>query len=218
MNRIVVCFAMAVSSACVLAADSGQIAHGSFEGKVVVEWLDDPYLFKMRLTEDLQFRQAGGKTWVVPTGAIVDGRSMPMLFVSLMGYPFQSSFRKTAVVYDYVAQSQKESWEDAQHMFYDGALAEGILPVEAKVMYTLLNATGLRWEIRGSADCYGRCHARDADLDWTPKVHDEQVLALVSWVRTEDPSLDDIERQVGSVILEKGPHIIGRIHLVPEQR
>jgi hypothetical protein len=135
----------------------------------------------------------------------------------VVGNPFQSAFRKTAVVYDYVAKSQEESWEDAQHMFYDGALVEGILPVEAKVMYMLLNATGLRWEKRGTADCYGRCHVKDADLDWTPKVRDEQVLALVSWVRAEDPSLDEIERQVGSVILEKGPHIIGRIHPIPQQ-
>ena len=102
-------------------------------------------------------------------------------------------------------------------MFYDGAVTEGILPVEAKLMYMLLNATGLRWDVRGSRDCYGRCHARDAELEWTPKVRDEQVLALISWVRAEDPSLDEIERKVHGVILEKGPHIVGRIHVVPQQ-
>ena len=123
MNKYLVVVAMAVSSACVLAAGSGQVTHGSFEGIVIVEWLDaDPYLLKLRLTEELLFRQPVGKIRVVPANAVVDGRSMPALFVNLVGHPFESSFRKTAVVYDYAAESKDQTWEDAQRMFYDGRL------------------------------------------------------------------------------------------------
>ena len=218
MKQFLFLVAAAVSSSCVIAAESGQVTSGSFEGNVIVEWLDDPYVLKMRLTRDFAFRQADGKTWLVPADAIVDGRSMPRLFVSLTGRPFNSAFRKTTLVYDYAAKAKRRSWDEAQAMFYEGALSEGIVPVEAKVIYMLLSATGLRWAVRGDRDCYGRCHSVDANLEWSPKVREEEVVALVSWVRSEDPPLDEIERRVGKVILDDSPHMIGRIYTAPEQQ
>jgi len=56
---------------------------------------------------------------------------------------------------------------------------------------------------------YGRCHAADSDLEWRPRVDDEKVIALVTWVRQEAPSLEAIERRVGEVIIEAGPHVFG---------
>lgn len=211
MKRILALALLVMWSACVVADDASRIAGASFEGKVVVEWLDDPYVLKLRLVNDFAFHDATG-IWVVPAGAVVDGRSLPTLFVKLVGRPFESNFRKTALVYDYAVKSQERSWEESQRMFYDGLLAEGVIPAEAKVMYMLLNATGPRWEIRGSYDCYGRCHhSRDADLRWSPKVHDEDVIALMSWVRSEDPSLEQIDQRVKQTVIEVSPHMIGRI-------
>ena len=43
------------------------------------------------------------------------------------------------------------------------------------------------------------------------------LVTLVSWVRSEDPPLDEIEWRVGKVILDDSPHMIGRIHTAPEQ-
>ncbi len=211
MRRIRILAAALLWSACITAADSGETAGGFFQGKVIVEWLDDPYVLKMRMTQDFAFRHSDGDTWVVPANAIVDGNSLPTLFVSFIGRPFDSSFRKTALVYDHAAKSKQRSWKDAQRMFHEAAIVEGVMPVEAKVMYLLLNAAGLRWAERGDRDCYGRCHRRDANLEWSPRVRDEDVLALVSWVRSEDPSLDGIEQQVDKVIIDDSPHMIGRI-------
>jgi hypothetical protein len=75
----------------------------------------------------------------------------------------------------------------------------------------------LRWAERGDPDCYGRCHPRDANLEWSPKIDEEDVLALVSWVRSEHPQLDEIQRRVAGVILDDSPHMIGRVHTTPEQ-
>lgn len=197
-----------------MAAEVSADAGGTFEGNVVVEWLDDPYVLKLRLVEDFTFRESAG-IWVVPAGTIVDGRSLPTLFVSLVGRPFESNFRKAALVYDYAAKSKQRSWDESQQMFYDALLAEGVIPIEAKVMYMLLNATGPRWVIKGSTDCYGRCHSRDADLQWSPRVHDDDVVALINWVRSEDPSLDEIRTQVQTIIIDASPHMIGRIHSIP---
>ncbi len=57
--------------------------------------------------------------------------------------------------------------------------------------------------------CYGRCHAADSELEWRPRVDDEKVIELVTWVRQEAPSLEEIEGRVREVIIEAGPHIFG---------
>ena len=201
---LAMCCALSVS-----VADSEEFVSGTFEGRVIVEWLDDPFIPTMRLKEELLFRQTGGETWVVPANATVDGRSMPKLFVSLVGDPFKSGFLKSAITYDYAVQAKARRWKDAQRMFFEGSVVEGLDPLDAKVMYALLHATGSRWAVRWMSGCYGRCHAADSELEWRPRVDDEKVIALVRWVRQDDPSLEDIERRVGEAIIEVGPHIFG---------
>ena len=183
-----------------------------FEGRVVLEWVDEtPYVAAMRLVEPFAFHQQNGKIWAVPTGSIVDGRAIPPLFAGLMGLPFEGGFRKTAVVYDYAAKAQEQPWQDAQRMFYEGSIVEGVLPTEAKVMYMLLNAAGSRWEVRETSSCFSHCHTGESELVWRPVVDDEPVIALASWVRQEDPSLEDIEKRISDVILHPGPHIFGYV-------
>jgi len=183
-----------------------------FEGRIVLEWLDEiPFVAAMRMVEPFAFTQQDGTVWVVPAGGVVDGRAIPPLFVSVMGLPFDGGFRKTAVVYDYAAKDQKQSWQDAQRMFFEGSITEGILPIEAKVMYTLLNATGSRWEVRDAGTCFSQCHTGNSELVWRPVFDDEPVIALVSWVRQDDPSLEEIEQRVSGVILHPGPHTFGYV-------
>jgi len=180
-----------------------------FHGRVVVEWVDDPFVPLLRVVEDFYFFQGDGKVWKTPAGAVVAGRSIPPLFIQLIGHPFESGFRKTAITYDYAVTARKHPWRDADRMFYDGAVTEGVLPVEAKVMYLLLYATGPRWAVSGTRDCHGRCHRRDEDLAWSPQVDHEQILSLASWIHAEDPSLDAIEQHADKVILQAGPHVVG---------
>lgn len=183
-----------------------------FSGRIVVEWVDDnQFVAAMRLVETFSFTQVSGKTWLVPAGSIVDGRSMSPLFVRLFGHPFDGGYRKSAVVYDYATKVMSEPWQDAQQMFFDGSVAEGILPIEAKVMYLLLSATGPRWVVRGKSSCFDHCHTADGELTWRPRVDDDPVVALVSWVRDENPSLEQIDSRVGEVILHPGPHIFGYV-------
>lgn len=220
MRSMLVTVALALMAAAMLPANGfdTEPAGNRFEGRALLEWLDDdPFIPKMRLMEDLAFHQQDGNIWVVPAGSIVDGRSMPALFNKLMGHPFESGFRKAALSYDFAAKSRQHSWRDAQRMFHDATIAEGVLPIEAKVMYLLLYAKGLRWAVRNTRDCHGRCHSRDQALEWSPVVKDQQVIALVGWVRSEDPSLDEIEHSVDVVTLQKGPHVIGRIADVPKK-
>jgi len=116
---------------------------GEFQGRVIVEWLDDPFVPTMRLVEPFSFRQPDGKRWTVSGGYVMKGTGFPPLFRDHFGQPFNGGFRKSSIVYDYVAQEMADPWDDAQRMFLDASVAEGVTEAGAKAMYTLLRAQGL---------------------------------------------------------------------------
>ena len=198
---------LALLSGLALAAERGR-----FQGSVILEWVDDsPFIAAMRLVEPFSYQQANGKSWVVPADTMLDGRFASPLFSTLMGHPFEGGFRNTAVIYDYVVKDMTQPWPEAQRMFFEASIVEGVLPNEAKIMYTLMNAGGTRWAERRSSSCFNSCHAGDGELSWRPLVDDDKVIALVSWVRQTDPSLEDIERRVEEILLHRGPHIFAYV-------
>ncbi len=179
---------------------------GQFEGKVVVEWMDDPFVSKMRTVEEFAFRQANGKIWKVPRGHVLDGKGLPPLFRVLVGQPFDAGFRKAAVIYDAAAHKMTEPWDEAQRMFYEASVAEGVFAQDAKVMYLILATQGSHWEVPGSR-CFGSCHGNTLPLEWRPVVDERKVDELIAWVRTNDPELVEIDRRARSAIRAIGPHI-----------
>jgi len=96
-------------------------------------------------------------------------------------------------------------------MFYEAAVTEGVAPGEAKVMYTVLSASGTRWALHGPNSCFSRCHVSEEQLEWRPRVDHDKLVSLLSWVRAEDPSLDEIDQRANQTIIEKGPHIFGTL-------
>ena len=186
------------------------LTDSKFVGSGQIEKLDDDsFVTHFRLIGELRFEQADGEVWVTPSNAIVDGRSVPLLFNKLIGNPFDLDFRKTAITYDFAVKSKFHPWKSAQRMFYDGAVTEGVDPVKAKVMYTLLSASGSRWAQHSPDGCFNRCHNRFKELEWRPTVNEQQLISLLDWVRKENPSLDEIDQQANKAILDQGPHIMG---------
>lgn len=186
------------------------LTDSKFVGSGQIEKLDDDsFVTHFRLIDELRFEQADGEVWVTPSNAIVDGRSVPLLFNKLIGNPFDLDFRKTAITYDFAVKSKFHPWKSAQRMFYDGAVTEGVDPVKAKVMYTLLSASGSRWAQHSPDGCFNRCHNRFKELEWRPTVNEQQLISLLDWVRKENPSLDEIDQQANKAILDQGPHIMG---------
>jgi len=179
---------------------------GQFEGRVVVEWLDDPFVPTMKLAEDFAYREASGKLWRAPRGQVLDGKGLPPLFRHLAGHPFEGGFRKASVLYDAATRQMINNWGDAQRMFYEASVAEGVFPADAKAMYAVLAAQGSRWEVKGSS-CFGTCHGNGLPLEWRPVVNERKVGELVEWARANDPSLPEIEARAMKVIKAQGPHI-----------
>src|SRR5262249_48088355 len=60
-------FFLAVVFVCAAALSADQ---GRFVGKVVVEWLDDPFVSKMQLREDFGFEDSTGKLWLARQGQV----------------------------------------------------------------------------------------------------------------------------------------------------
>lgn len=185
---------------------SGGAEPGAFEGKVVVEWIDEGFVPSMRLVQDFSFRQSEGKLWTAERGRLLEGKAMPPLFRDLVGQPFDGGYRKAAVVYDVAAQKMTEHWQKSQRMFFEASVAEGVPEPEAKIMYLVLAAQGTRWEIPGSR-CYGSCHGQAEPLEWRPVVDEVRLGELMKWVRADDPKIEAIDHQVHEAIRAYGPHI-----------
>jgi hypothetical protein len=191
----------------ILAIEAAQAAEpGAFEGRVLAEWLDIPFVAAVKLEEDFGFRDAHGKLWKANRGQIFDGSGLPPLFRDVAGSPFEGAFRKSCLVYEANTQTMTENWEAARRMFLEAALVEGVTPVEAKVMYLLLAVQGSRWEVPGSR-CFGSCHGISAPLFWRPVVNEARTTELVNWVRTANPGVAEIDLRAESAIRARGPHI-----------
>ena len=206
MKKRLACFVstLAITGAFVTGANGAE--QGGFEGRVVIERLDEGFVPSMRVVEDFGFRQAKGKVWKVRRGEVFDGKGMPPLLCDLLGSPYEGSFRNAAMVYESATQRMTEKWDEAQRMFFEAAVAEGVAVRDAKVMYLLLAVQGSRWEVPGSR-CFGSCHGVSGPLEWRPVINEARTAELVNWVRTADPKLDEIDRRAQSAIRAKGPHI-----------
>ena len=196
--------ALVITGASVTGANGAE--QGGFEGRVVVERLDEGFVPSMRVIEDFGFRQAQGKFWKVRRGEVFDGKGMPPLLCDLVGSPYEGSFLNAAMVYESATQRMTETWDEAQRMFFEAAVAEGVALRDAKVMYLLLAVQGSRWEVPGSR-CFGSCHGVSGPLEWRPVINEARTAELVNWVRAADPKLEDIDRRAQSAIRAKGPHI-----------
>lgn len=184
--------------------------HARFVGRVAVEWLDDdPFVARMRLLEPFAFHDAQGRQWNAPAGQILDGRSLPMPFLDRIGQPFVGDYRHTNVIYEAQVKAMSRPWYEVHRMFYQASVAEGVQQVQAKEMFMLLYAAGVRWETRDSS-CFRSCHAGLESLSWKPVVEERDLDAMTHWIRHSDPSLDAIERKLDETILKPGPHIFAQ--------
>jgi hypothetical protein len=207
MKKRMACLVSALAIAGAPTGGANGAGQGEFEGRVVVEWLDNAFVPSMRTVEDFGFRQAKGKLWTVARGQVFDGKGMPPLLSDVAGPPYEGRFRKSAMVYESATQRRTEKWDEAQRMFFEAAVAEGVAPRDAKVLYLLLALQGSRWEILGSSRCFGSCHGVSGPLEWRPVIDEAKTAELVNWVNAADPKLEEIDQRAYSTIRATGPHI-----------
>jgi Protein of unknown function (DUF1353) len=126
------------------AYESTDPAFGRFRGDVVAKWLNDDV--EMELVEDFHYVGPNGKQWTAPTGSVINGASIPSMFWSVIGGPFEGRFRNASVLHDAACDVQKDSWEDVHRMFYDACRCSRVGIGKAQTMYWAVYHFGPRWQ------------------------------------------------------------------------
>ena len=96
--RLLAAGLIAIAPFLTWADDECLVRVGEFSGRIKAEWLTKTR--EMRLLEDFAFKGPDCRVWPVPKGAVVDGASIPRVFWSVMGGPFDGPYRDGSVVHD----------------------------------------------------------------------------------------------------------------------
>jgi hypothetical protein len=99
----------------------------------------------MKLLSDFAYIDPGKGRWSAPTGSEVDGASIPQVFWSFIGGPFEGKYRNASVVHDVACDQRAKPWKDVHKMFYNASRRGGVGLVSAKVMYFAVYHWGPRW-------------------------------------------------------------------------
>lgn len=95
---------------------------------------------------DFAFIDYRGKRWLAPGGAVTDGASIPRIFWTIWGSPFDGDYRYAAVIHDRYCITKSEPSEEVHRMFYEACLAGGVGRIKARLMYFAVSRFGPRWE------------------------------------------------------------------------
>ena len=91
----------------------------------------------MVLTQPFEYVAPDNKRWPVPSGTTVDGASIPRVFWSAIGGPFEGHFRNASVIHDFYCKVRTRPYRDVHRMFYDAMLTSGVQDTKSWFMYQL---------------------------------------------------------------------------------
>jgi hypothetical protein len=177
-----------------MACESG----GAFQGSVITEWL--PNGRDMRLAEPYEYVDPKGRRWPVPKGAVVDGASIPPVFWSVIGGPFEGLYRGPSVIHDYYCEKRTRNFSDVHQVFHDAMLCAGVGKKTAWLMFQAVNRFGPRWddpklepecEIIDKNYDFERCarNAAPPPVQW-PSANENDLLAFVEDVESKSDPAD----------------------------
>jgi hypothetical protein len=158
---------------------------GYFSGPVEARWENDGRT--MVLLNELRYTDPYGEVWVAPAGSRVDGASIPRVFWTIIGGPFEGKYRNASVLHDVAYEQQTKPWQEFERMFYNAMRASGVGPVTAKTMYYSLVRHGRHWKTPRASAAESNERPQPADV--------EQVQ---EWIRSTDPSLEELEQRAAT--------------------
>lgn len=174
---------------------------GEFKGTVRAEWLDDGR--NMRLLDDFQYIDPLRENWVAPKGAVINGASIPHVFWSFIGGPFEGKYRNASVVHDVACQEKKHSWQKVHQMFYGAVRLGGVGEASGKIMYGAVYHFGPRWDVAPA-----RALQDDADF-----------LRMREYIRRNSAiSLEAIEKLTREFLKEVIPEVPRPIRIPPDDK
>jgi hypothetical protein len=101
---------------------------------------------KATLLKTFRYTDGEGKPWEAPAGTAIDGASIPQMFWSIIGGPYEGKYRFASIVHDrYCVDHGGRTWKEVHRMFHHACLAGGTDPQLAKLMYAAVYHFGPRW-------------------------------------------------------------------------
>lgn len=167
---------------------------GEFKGRVVAEWLPDGRT--MKLSEPFEYIDPSGKRWPVPARTIVDGASIPNVFWSIIGGPFEGLYRAPSVVHDFYCQTRTRKCPDVHQTFYDAMLTAGVGRRQAWFMYKAVEKFGPQWP---DPRLDPRCEVVNEDYDFENCVRNSVAPEAKMPSATKDELLN-FSRQISSEV------------------
>jgi Protein of unknown function (DUF1353) len=169
---------------------------GYYSGLPETRWDADGR--SMTLLNELRYVDPKGDVWIAPAGSVVDGASIPRSLWSIMGGPFEGKYRNASVLHDVSYEQHNRPWADCDRMFYNAMRCSGVGPVEAGTMYYSLYKFGRHWkfEIKKAKPLKPkeREELAQATAPRAIPVNQSQVNEARDWIRSAEPSLEQIER------------------------
>ena len=162
---------------------------GHYSGYVEARWENDGRT--MTLLSELRYTDPSGVVWIAPAGSVVDGASIPRSLWSLMGGPFEGKYRNASVLHDVSYDQHTKPWQECDRMFYNATRCSGVSAAEAGTMYYALRKFGRHWKapkaepVKVGEDIVARAEP----------VNQGDISATRDWIRTSDPSLQQIEQR-----------------------
>ncbi|MBU3078927.1 DUF1353 domain-containing protein [Sphingomonas quercus] len=103
------------------------------------------------LLAPISYTRPDGSAWPVPLGSALDGASIPRVFWSLIGGPFEGRYLNASIVHDHYCDARSRPWRDTHRMFHDAMRCSGVSAVQAKIMFYAVYRFGPRWNAPGVA-------------------------------------------------------------------
>jgi hypothetical protein len=184
-----------------------------FSGHPKTEWLDDGR--DMQLLTDFSFIDSKQNRWTAPSNSTIDGTSIPPVFWSIVGGPYEGKYRNASVVHDVECQLKREPWQTVHKMFYEACRAGGVRRLKALLMYAAVYLFGPRWTSPGGAPLQStHCTMTDA-IRLTAWVRQQKGLRIAS-IETLTPA--QLKQQVSRTALDAERKRITARHLQSPDR
>ncbi len=172
---------------------------GYYSGAPVMRWNPDGR--NMTVLTELRYTDPQGQVWIAPPGSVTDGASLPRALWSIMGGPFEGKYRNASILHDVSYDEHNRPWQECDRMFYNAMRCSGVGAVEAGTMYYALYKFGHHWKYTVKKARPVRGAEKMAKAEEAPRaipVDQSDVNAARSWIRGNEPSLEQIEQRADS--------------------
>lgn len=149
----------------------------------------------MSVYEEVTYSDPWERKWVAKKGDEFNGASIPRAAWSILGGPFDDAYRDAALFHDLAYQRRTSRWQDADSMFYYAMRCSGVGSWKAKTMFTAVWLAPNKWPEPPTANdqVFSLKPVFKTRTIPSPEVTEEDVRAIGEWIKSEDPSLEEIK-------------------------